>query len=255
MANSGEKGTRRRTGARTALVRSGPALDEALAKAQARLPVRSKAELRREIRTLVQEVNLKLQAIGTAHEELALLLLDRLCGGEPLLALHHERAPSAEYLELVGRAGKSLDLTSHELSTHLRVGALLKLLDWDAWHGLDWSKKKALLPLVGADPTLALLRTGIAYAIRPHVGVALVVDWVQANTPRDTGSRGRPRGPTLATGKSIVQAGSRFEPEVRERLVTALRRAEPKVRAAFEQDLEQTIENLASLLEELREDA
>jgi hypothetical protein len=113
--------------------------------------------------------------------------------------------------------------------------------------------KRVLVSLVDAkDPQLARLHRGIEYAARTGTSLRDVIAWKQAEFPQLAGTRGRPRGLSVAGGQRFLQTGVQLGSE-RERRAFAgkVKEAPAPLRRAFVKDLEKTIENLRKLRDEV----
>lgn len=244
MAKAPDKG-RTREKART------PRRPAALAKPADRTP--TKKELADALREIVNAVNLSVAKAGLEDEQIANLLFSRVFGNMSTKALSPDARSNRLYRELRARAGHSLELDPDDLREFLIIGALNQRLLGTGWPGLKWSVKRVLLSLLDPkDSNLVELRRGVEFASRTGSSLLDVQRWKQAEYPQLPGTRGRPRGLTVAAGRRFVETGVRLGNErERQQFATRVKEAPAPAYRAFVKDLEKTIENLTRLRAEL----
>jgi hypothetical protein len=224
----------------------------ALARVEPAAPQRLSEKEAREVSGLVGELNRRVRTLGLEHEKLGEYLLFELFGEDGEAALKPEAKLGARYLALKAHAGKSLKLSPTELYQHLAIGAITKVRPDDAmWTGLDWSEKRALLPLLALRDGRRTFNAGVRFAGRPNVGLERIIEWVQKETPRLPGSPGRPRGESFTLGKGgrFAEAGVQLgDPKQREVFADRLSKAPAAQRRDLVRDLRKTHENLGALL-------
>lgn len=241
---SGKKAPARRTKA------AAPAT-AALVRAPGQAVARTEHEWRFWADALVDQANLGIRKSDLEKEAVADLLFRELCRNDTSRGLEPGANPTQGYLRLLERAGKSLRLTSAELSRYLRIGALNQLRRDAVWRNLDWTFKRELLALLALDDGRRTFNDGVQFAAGPNVGEEHVIAWVQERTPRLPGSAGRPRGATmtLAKGGRFAETGVLLGDEAqRERFVGLLLQAPEERQQELVDELERTHGNLGKLL-------
>jgi hypothetical protein len=151
-------------------------------------------------------------------------------------------------------AGRKLELSEEELPQYYRIGALNQRLGSTRWGSLTWTRKLALLPLVGVKDKLATLRKGVTFASRASITRDELRSWVTDQLPKQLGRGGRPRGPTFGGLSSYAAKGEKLLAsidQVRDRIATA----PPKKRKALVQKLRALSQGLAKLVAEFDDEA
>lgn len=213
----------------------------------------TQAQLHRFGDATVDEANSRIRRSGAELDGLCTYLFTACFGMDVESALDLAGRATAQYDLLAGRAGKSLNIKPEDLPEFVRIGALLQLNRSDAYKNLDFTKKLHLLPLskiVDEDGNrdLTSFLAGIAYANGPNVGSAAVKEWVHNETKRKPGSTGRPRGMTMAAGRTFLKTGVKLGSATQRKSVAKSVNAAPvAARKAFVDDLDATIANLKAL--------
>lgn len=138
-------------------------------------------ETQARIDAVIHKVESTLTNIEASHDELANSLVEHLFQDNPAYALDPNRHPTAEYKAISDMAGTTLRLDSGNLSRHIRIGALNKLLGMESpWGRLSWSFKVELLPTLQLDDAGGYLSLGVDEASKPDMSIERLRAWKKA---------------------------------------------------------------------------
>lgn len=159
------------------------------------LPCLPETETQARVEAAVRKIETTIASVEASHDELATALVEHLFQDSPAHALDPHRYPTAEYQAIADMAGTTLRLDSGNLSRHVRVGALNKILGMDSpWGRLPWSFKVELLPTLQLDDAGGYLSLGIDEASRQNASVEHLRAWKKAL------KEGLPKSEKLAPG-------------------------------------------------------
>ncbi len=217
-------------------------------------PTYTAAALKQLLDRTVDFVNHSLRKSGLEHEAVADHLFRTLYLNSVRLALDPTTPVPPGVKELLERAGASLNLTTHEVKEHVRIGALNQQVRDPSWRNLDWSVKVVLLRLVPDADHLLAFAAGVAFANEANVGLRELEAYVQRQRPQAPHEPGRRRGLTVRAGERFADTGLRLgDPAERTTFVDRLVAIDdPEKQDAFLADLSTTADNLRKTVNEAR---